>query len=128
MEEDVDDLIGGSTNGFVYILEDGSTDDGSNIALDVETKDFGGENASQRKLFRYLRPDINTQGQNVSIEMYVDGTLKRTATVNSNRTRPLVAFPEASLGYQWRARIRYTGSSRIRGYGLECLWLPLPLA
>jgi len=125
VEEDVDDLVGGTVDGFVYILEDGSTDGGSNITLDVETKDYSGENAQQRKLFRYLRLDMDTLGETVSIEMYVDGTLKRTASVNSARAKPLVPFPEGSLGYQWRARLRYTGSQRIRLYGIECLWLPL---
>lgn len=125
VEEDVDDLAGGAMDGFVYILEDGSTDGGSNINLDVETKDYAGENSQQRKLFRYIRPDIDTLGETVSIEMYVDGNLKRTASVNSARSKPLIPFPDGSMGYQWRARLRYTGNQRIRLYGIEGFWLPM---
>jgi hypothetical protein len=126
VEENVDDLVAGGVDGFVYILEDGSTDAGSNIALDVETKDVAGEQASQRKLFLYLRADIDTSGESVSLEMYVDGVLKRTATISASaRTKSIIRFPDASMGYQWRARLTYTGSTRIKLYGIQCLWLPL---
>jgi len=55
VEEENDDLIAGGLDGFVFILEDGSTDAGTAISLDVETKDFHGEAPTVRKLFRYFR-------------------------------------------------------------------------
>src|SRR5437867_2866570 len=39
-ENDVDDFTAGGLDGFVYLLERGSTDSGASIALTVDTKDF----------------------------------------------------------------------------------------
>src|SRR3989304_4449335 len=110
VEEDADDLVGGSTDGFVYILEDGSSDAGSGIALDCDTKDYFGESTDLRKLFRYFKVDTDADGDNLTANFYVDGTLKRTATISGNRTKVLNQLPEDAWGYQWRINFTYTGN------------------
>lgn len=127
-EEDTDTLTAGFTDGFVYTLETGETDAGATIALDCETKDYGGGVPTTRKLFLWLRVDAETQGEALTVELYVDGVLKRTTTVTGTRTRALIGFPEGSMGYLWRARLRYTGTKRVRVYGVEALGLPLEAA
>lgn len=125
VEEDVDDLVGGSTDGFVYILEDGTDDAGTSISMDVETKDYVGESPTIRRLFRYLRVDADVPSGTLTANFYVDGTLKRAASVTGSRTKALLPLPEAAWGYQWRVNFTYTGTGRVRIYGVAALWLPL---
>ncbi len=128
-EEDTDLCLGGGLDGFVYILENGSTDNGASIALDVETKDFQGESKDARKLFLYLKVDSNTLGDAVTVKFYVDDVLKRTATVTtSTRTERLLPLPDNTMGHHWRANFTYTGSKRIRLYPCAALYLPLGAA
>lgn len=125
IEEDVDDIVGGSTDGFVYILEDGSTDAGTNITMDVETKDYSGNEQSVRKLFRYLRIDADADGDTVPVRFYADGTLKHSVNVTGSRTKLLLPLPEKTFGYTWRVGFPYSGSKRPRIYGASTFWLPL---
>ena len=125
VEEDVDDLVGGSTDGFVYILEDGSTDSGTSITLDVETKDYSGNEPTVRKIFRYLRIDADADTDTLPVRFYVDGTLKRSVNVTGSRTKLLLPLPEDTMGYTWRVAFPYTGSRRPRIYGVATIWLPL---
>ena len=124
-EEDTDDLTAGFTDGFVYVLEDGAA---NSVALDCETKDVFGVSPHVRKMFLWARTDIETNGATVTVELYVDGVLKRTVSVTGSRTRKLIAFPEGSLGYAWRVRFRYTGTTRVRVYGAGVIALPLEAA
>jgi hypothetical protein len=128
VEEDVDDLTAGGLDGFVYILEDGSTDAGTNISLDVETKDYAGGEESTRKLFRHFRVDADADGDTLTAVFYVDGTLIRSASVTGTRTKVLLQLPEKTMGYQWRVNFTYTGSKRPRIYGVAAMWLPLSAA
>jgi len=128
IEEDIDDLVTGSTDGFVYVLEDGSTDAGSNIALDVETKDFFGQVPHGRKLFFFFRVDANVPSGTLNAGFYIDGSLKRTASITGNRTKLLLRLPDEAMGYQWRINFTYTGSGRVAIYGCAAIWLPLSMA
>lgn len=129
VEEDTDLCLGGGLDGYVYILESGTTDNGSSIALDVETKDFQGESKDARKLFLYLKVDANTLGESVTVKFYVDDVLKRTTTVTTaSRTERLLPLPEGTMGHHWRANFTYTGSTRIRLYPCAALYLPLAAA
>lgn len=129
VEEDTDQLHAGGLDGFAYILETGTSDAGSDIALDVETKDYGGQEKDLRKLLLYLKLDIDTQSADVTVKVYVDDTLKHTATVNtSGRTSKLIAMPQGCMGYHWRLNVTYTGTTRIRIYPPEMLYLPMSAA
>jgi len=125
VEEDVDDLVGGSTDGFVYVLEDGSTDAGTNISLDVETKDYFGGSTDLRKLFRYFKVDTDTDTGTLTANFYVDGILKRAASVTGNRTKVLLQLPESCFGYTFRIGFSYSGSRRPRIYGVSAIYLPM---
>ena len=128
-EEETDLVLGGGLDGFVYILENGSTDAGSDIALDVQTKDFQGESKDIRKLFLYLKLDLNTLGATVTVKFYVDDTLKHTTTVSTaSRTEDLLSLPQGVMGYHWRINFTYTGSTRIRLYPCAALYVPMGVA
>lgn len=129
VEEDTDLYLGGGQDGFVYVLENGSTDGGDDIALDVQTKDFQGDSKDIRKLFQHLKVDMNTLGEDVTVKFYVDDVLKRTATVNTTgRTERLIPLPEGTMGHHWRISFTYTGSIRIRLYSCAALYLPMSVA
>lgn len=126
VEEDTDLCLGGGQDGFVYILESGSTDSGASIALDVETKDFQGDSKDIRKLFLKLKVDMNTLGADVTVKFYIDDTLASTTTVSTpGRAERLLPLPEGAMGHHWRVRFIYTGSTRIRIYQCAAVYLPL---
>jgi hypothetical protein len=127
-EEDTDDLLAGFTDGLVYVLEDGTSDGGDAVALDASTKDYVGGSSETRKLFLWARVDLDTLGEEVTVDLYVDGVLKRSPAVTSSRGKALIAFPGGSLGYSWRLRFRYTGTTRVRVYGAAAIWAPLEAA
>ncbi|HYE89538.1 MAG TPA: hypothetical protein VEA38_00905 [Terriglobales bacterium] len=128
-EEDTDDLTAGFTDGFVYVLEDGTTDAGSDIELDVETKDYFGGSPKLRKLFLYAKVDLDTDGDTVTLKLYVDGVLKRTITgYSSSRGKALIPFPEECMGFTWRIALTYTGRKAVKWYGAGALWAPLEAA
>lgn len=128
-EEDTDDLLGGRTDGFVYILEEGNTDAGAAIMLDVETKDYAGQSKDILKLFHYLKLDADTKGEAVTVEFYLNDSLKRTLTLTTTgRQDRLLPLPAGCLGHRWRLRFRYTGNARIRLYAAAALYLPLEAA
>ncbi len=126
-ESQADDLlVAGFTDGLVYIIEEGDSDAGDDIALSAETKDYFGPEPDVRKLYLYAVVDAEVpSGATLSVDLYVDGTLKRTASVTGSRTRLRLPFPEGSMGYTWRTRFRYTGSARVRIYGASAIMLPL---
>lgn len=129
-EEDTDLLLGGGLDGFVYILESGSDDAGTDVSLDVETKDFEGtEGKNIRKLFLKMKIDANTLGETVTVEFYVDDTLQSTQTFSSSgRTEQLLSLPQGTMGYHWRMHFSYTGDQRIKLYPAAALYLPMVAA
>lgn len=128
VEEADDDLTGGGFDGFVYILEDGVSDGGTDISLEAETKDLDGGAADVRKLFRYFRIDADTQGDTLTVEFYIDDSLKRSVSFTSARGKTLFLLPEGSMGYQCRFRFTYSGQRRVRIYGASVIYLPLEAA
>lgn len=129
-EEDTDLLLGGSNDGFVYVLELGDDDAGTDIAMDVETKDFeGAETKNIRKLFQKMKIDANTLGETVTVKFYVDDTLKSTQTFStSGRQEKLLSLPQGTMGYHWRMKFTYTGDKRVKIYPCAALYLPMVAA
>lgn len=130
VEEDLDKLTYGSTDGLVYVLEDADAtgDDGSNISMEVQTKDYFGATPHIRKLFLFYRVDAYVPSGTLTAAFFVDGTLKRTATITGDRTKTLLRVPEECLGFQWRIKFAYTGTGRAAIYGAAALWAPLGVA
>jgi hypothetical protein len=130
-ERDTNLLLAGFTDGLVYVLEDGTSttgDGGQNITIDWQTKDYFGGSLSIRKLFQWAKVDVDTLGEPVTAELYIDGVLKRTTTITGTRTKNLIAYPGGTIGYTWRIRLIYSGKKRIRWSGSEAVWAPLEAA
>jgi hypothetical protein len=128
-EVETDALLAGAITGVIYRLDDGVDDQTVPIAMEVETRDFAPARAwESRRLFRWARLDVDTDGDAITVDLYVDGTLRRTTTLTDARTKALIPFPGGSLGYTWRVRVRYTGRRAIRIYGVSVVWLPLEVA
>ena len=128
-EEDTDLLTAGFDDGSVSALEMGANDDGSDISMEVETKDFSGGSLTTRKLFHYAKVDADTAGEDITVEMYVDGDLKRTVTQSFARgaasDKQLLSFPGGCIGFTWRLRFTYTGSTQVKIYAMACIWQSL---
>ena len=127
-ESDTGLLTAGSMDGLVYILEDGTTDHGADISFEAITKDYFGGSPFQKKLFFSIRLDLDTRGEDVTVAVYIDGILKRTAAFNSSRSRGRFRLPEGTIGYTWRVKITYTGHQRLAWYGALAQWVPLEVA
>lgn len=127
VEEDVDALVGGGQSGRSVVLEDGSSDEGSDVTLTVDTKDYVGEEGPNTpKIFHRVRVDADTQSDDVSLDFYLDDTLRHTYTFNStSRVSRELPLPEGCLGYRWRVTMRYTGTARVRLYDVGAFYLPL---
>lgn len=129
-EEDTNLLLAGGMDGQVYSLESGTDDAGTPITLDVE-HDEGGASADERatrKLFLWATLDTEGTGETLTVQLYVDGTLRRTTTVAAGRGRRLVPFPAGCLGFIGRTRITYTGRTRVAVHAIKILWQPLEAA
>ncbi len=125
-EELNNQILGGGQDGYSYVLENGSSDGGSAIALDCETKDFSGASKDVRKLFQYIRVDADTKGETLTCQLYVDDVLTTTQPFSSSgRSERLIAVAQGSMGYHWRIRFTYTGTARIRIYPPAAIYVPL---
>lgn len=125
-EELNNQLLGGGQDGYVYILENGSSDGGTAISLDCETKDFPGPSKDILKIFQFMKIDADTKGDTLTCQLYVDDTLKTTQTFSSNgRTVKLLPVAAGCLGHHWRIKFTYTGTNRIRIYAPAMLFVPL---
>jgi hypothetical protein len=130
VEEENNMLTAGTLTGFVVNMENGSTDEGDDIAMEVETRDFAGDEGSNiLKLYQFMRVDADTLGEYVNIDFYLDDTRRATLYLShSGRTSKLYNLPPSLLGYKWRAKVRYTGASRIRVYSAGTMYVPLSAA
>jgi len=130
VEEEISKLSAGTQTGFVVYVEDGSDDEGDDIAMEVETRDYAGEEGSNvLKLYQYLKVDADTLGEYVNIDFYLDDTRRATLYLaHDGRTSKLYNLPASLLGYKWRAKIRYTGNTRVRIYSAGALYVPLSAA
>lgn len=134
VEEDVDELVGGSQDGLVYVLEDalatGDLDGAIAIELQPATRagrDVGLEDI--RKHFQYFKADIDAKTGTAMVAVYVDDVLIRTYPITGTREPRLLRLPGNILGYRWRVVITYTGTDMIEIYGIpSMLYVPLEAA
>jgi len=128
VEEDVDQFTAGDVDGFVKVLENGTTDDGTDdISFEARTKDFQGRSYNVRNLFLYFKVEADIPaGESLTAEFYVDDVLKKTTTVDGSRTNTLIGLPENTFGYRWRVHL--TGSTHLpdfKIYGVAAMFIPL---
>lgn len=130
VEEQDNRLTAGTQDGFVVTMESGSDDEGDDIEMEVETRDYAGEEGGNiLKLYQYMKIDADTLGEYVNIDFYLDDTRRATLYLSHDgRTSKLYNLPASLLGYKWRAKIRYTGSERVRVYSAGTLYVPLSAA
>jgi hypothetical protein len=125
-EEINNQLVGGGQDGYSTVLESGTSDQGASIALDCETKDFAGASKDVKKVFQFMRIDANTLGATLTCQLYVDDVLSTTQTfTSSTRTEKLLTVAGGTIGYHWRIKFTYTGTSRIRIYPPAVIYVPL---
>lgn len=131
VEEDLDQLIHGSTDGQAYIMETGTTDDDEGEATDITMtveKDFGKEAPNTYKLFQYATVDADLGSESATVKLYVDETLKSTQTITGSRANTVIDFPEGSLGMRARIQVSYTGDTQIKIHSLFVYSVPLAVA
>lgn len=122
-QEETDELLGGDYTGLVYILEDGTSDDGNDISVTIEPASRGGRFI--RKLFHYIRLDTDAKSGTVAVKVYIDDVLRHTVSVTGNRRRKLLRLPDRLLGSEWRIQVTYSGDERAEIYAAQMLYLPL---
>ena len=131
-ETDTDQFTAGGQDGFVYVMETGTTILGGPITLTVETKDFqvmGPISIPIRRLFLFVKVEFDTLGDVLNVDLYVDDQNVQTYQLSNNgRTTRLLPTPQGTMGFRWRMVFRYVGTSRIRIYDASALFLPLEVA
>ena len=120
-EDDTNALQAGYSNGHVYTLESGATDDGSSIALAAQTKDFW---VGARALFLGMKVDAEAQ-DGITVGFVIDDVEQHSVTLTGSRTKSYLPLPEDAWGNQWRMTFAYTGSRAVRVYGANVFYLPL---
>ena len=129
VEQDTDRLTLGADDGYVYDLDLGTADGPHPITMEFDSKEFHGGSEDIRKLFLWLKLDVDTQGERMEVEIYVDDTRVRSFFVTDDRTQPLIPFPAECIGYAWRVRLQCSSTSvRPVIYGLAAIWQMLRAA
>lgn len=123
VEEDNDTLTAGFNDGKVYTLETTSQDDGSDIAMSVETKEF---DIGVRSLLLFMKVDAEGR-DGLTVSILIDGstTASHTSTITGSRTKTVLPLAEGTWGHRWKAKFDYTGNQAVRIYGLSMYFLPL---
>src|SRR3990167_8558030 len=128
-EPDTDALVLGGDDGFVHILETGTTDDDETISAELRTKDFQGGSYNTNNLFLYLKVDCEVaNGTTLTAVFYVDDVAKHTVeiTYTAGRVNGLHGLPEGTFGKRWRVHMSFSdehGATRL--YGVAAVFLPL---
>lgn len=130
VEHDTNMLIAGGEDGFVYHLDNdnGAGDDGTDISMEVETKNFPSEDSGRRKLYQHYRVDLNTVGEDVESVFVVGETSKLADVLNDNRKKPILPLPGSCMGFSWRVEVSYTGKKKPRMYGVSAMHQPMETA
>ena len=99
-------------NGYEYVESGTET-----IATSLQTRDMGFGNIIQKKNLEYLFYDIDTDGVDVTLTFYVDGTSAYTMTLNTtSRTRKRsTMFPQLE-GYRFSIALSCSDSADLKIY------------
>lgn len=122
-EEDPDQLTLGTTGGQVRIL--GGTDE--TVPLELESARRPGGSEALRKQFYFVITDIDTQGEPVTLEFYVDERLRATVPIIGVRAKRRRRLPDRLQGYTWHVRLTSSGVKPVALYGVMVLYQPLAM-
>lgn len=125
-EENPDQLTLGTSGGQVLVLG-GTGDQGAPVALELESARRGGASEALRKQFYFVVTDIDTQGDAVTLEFYVDEQLRATLPVTGVRAKRRRRLPDRLQGYTWHVRLVSHGVKPVALYGVMALYQPLAL-
>lgn len=123
-EIDTNTLLIGKTNGNIYQIETGTTDDGSDIAMDMQTGYLHLGYPGQDKIFSDGAIDIDTGGQDVTLQMYFNnGDSSDTVQTINTSSRTLTPFSiSAGEGVKaLNAQLRLSGSLDSQVTVYKCL-------
>jgi hypothetical protein len=130
-EFDTNLLVAGGTDGNLYVLETGKSDDGTNISYDAKTKDYyEGKGTGVKCLFLYFTVDAKIPtGESITAKFIVDGSTVQTATITGDRLKELNRLPEGCIGYRWQVQLSgSTHKAELEVSGVAALYLPLGTA
>jgi hypothetical protein len=125
-EEDPDQLTFGTPAGDVRVLQ-GAGDSGLDVPLDLVSATRGGASPALRKQFYFVVTDIDTQGEPVTLELYIDERLRATLSVTGERSRRRLRLPDRLQGYTWHVRCTSRGVKPVALYGVMVLYQPLAM-
>ena len=121
-EETTDTLTMGDTSGQVWVMESGTTDGGSAIALTVQLPPRAGGDRFARKPYEWLAVDAEAGSGAWSVALAVDGTTITIASITGSRAKRYARLPEQTAGQQWQATATYTASDQSAAlYAVEVL-------
>lgn len=120
-EFDTNLLLMGKTDGWVYQMESGTTDSTTAIALNLRSKYLDMEVPGQNKIFSDMALDINTGGQDLSVQLFFNnGDTSDTAVTVNTATRTLTPIAIASgagiSALNCQMRITGSVSSQVLAY------------
>jgi hypothetical protein len=120
-DESTDTLLMGDTTGNVWSLEQGTTDGGAAIALDVTlpVRDVG--DRFRRKRFGWLGLDLESQEAPWQADVLLDGALHYTGAFFGARQRRYVRLPGPCSTQTWQVRLRCLGGTDAACYSVEIL-------
>jgi len=102
-----------SYGGYEYSISGTET-----ISTTLQTGDLIFSNPLQKKNLEYLYYDINTGGEDVTVDFYVDGTNSYTLTLNTSSRTKKRSDPLPTLeGYRFSLVISCSDSSGLTIYG-----------
>jgi len=128
-EPDTDAMILGGDDGFISIMEAGTTDDGAAIEAEFRTKDFQGGSYNATNLFIYVKVDCEVaNGTELTVTFYVDDELRHTVVIpyTAGRSNQLYGLPEGTYGTRWRVSGSFSdehGATKL--YGVAAVFIPL---
>jgi len=112
-------LYGGSTDGYIYKIFSGNSDNGTDISWSITTKNFSREFGSfiAKKQSGWFFLDCNPASNSLNIEVYYDGTLVKTFTTNE-ASRYILRKKLPVPNFWYRVKFKLSGSGKQYIYGL----------
>lgn len=114
-------LVGGSRDGFLYNLNDGNSDAGSDITADVEFKEHALSEETALNLLRRYRVDMDTKGDDATFSWDLDGVQISSESLNVTRQNAADrrSFPSKKKGHLLQPKWSYTGQNQAEFFGYE---------